>query len=102
MDKVTLNNGFTLLEMLIVLVIMSIFLLLTGIYKVDYDEEYYLFPSIYLYNQSEAMLKAEKVYMDDYDISFNSEGHVNRAQTLYFINKKIVVELGGGRLVFES
>ncbi len=102
MDKLALNKGFTLLEMLIVLSIVCLLFTITLTSKTHIDEDYYSFSSKYLYLQSEAMRKAEKISIDDYDIYFNTKGNVNRAQTLTFSNfKKIIVELGGGRLVQE-
>ena len=52
--------------------------------------------------QSEALRKNEKIFFDDKNISLNANGNVNKAQTIHFENNKdIVVELGGGRLVFK-
>ncbi len=103
MVKQVSNKGFTLLEMLIVLSIVCLFFTITLFHRTSIDEDYYSFSSKYLYLQSEAMRKAEKVSLEDYDIYFNSKGNVNRAQTLSFSNfKKIIVELGGGRLVQEE
>ncbi len=95
-------NGFTLLEMMITLCIMCIFLMITLIERTKVDEDYYAFSSHYLYTQSEAMRKAQKEYIDDKNISFNALGNVNKAQTLQFSNnKKIIIELGGGRLAYK-
>lgn len=95
-------KGFTLLEMMITLCIMSIFLMITLIERTKVDEDYYAFSSHYLYTQSEAIRKGQKEYIDENHISFNSLGNVNKAQTIQFSNnKKIIVELGGGRLAYK-
>ena len=77
MDKHLLTKGFTLLEMLIVISIISMIIMITFTNKISIDKDYYA-------------------------ISFNANGNVNKAQTIHFENNKdIVVELGGGRLVFK-
>ena len=102
MDKHLSTKGFTLLEMLIVISIISMIIIVTFTNKISIDKDYYAFASHYLFMQSEALRKSEKTFFDDKNISFNANGNVNKAQTIYFENNKdIVVELGGGRLVFK-
>ncbi len=95
-------KGFTLLEMMVTLCIISLFLTLTLIKRTSIDEEYYRFSSQYLFTQSEALRKAQRESIDERNISFNAIGNVNKAQTILFSNnKKIIVELGGGRLAYK-
>lgn len=102
MDKHLLTKGFTLLEMLIVISIISMIIMITFTNKISIDKDYYAFSSHYLLLQSEALRKSEKSFFNDKNISFNANGNVNKAQTIHFENNKdIVVELGGGRLVFK-
>lgn len=76
--------------------------MITLIERTKVDEDYYAFSSHYLYTQSEAIRKGQKEYIDENHISFNSLGNVNKAQTIQFSNnKKIIVELGGGRLAYK-
>ena len=92
MDKHLLTKGFTLLEMLIVISIINMIIIVTFTNKISIDKDYYAFASHYLFMQSEALK----------NISFNANGNINKAQTIHFENNKdIVVELGGGRLVFK-
>lgn len=102
MDKHLSTKGFTLLEMLIVISIISMIIIVTFTNKINIDKDYYAFASHYLFMQSEALRKNEKIFFNDKNISFNANGNVNKAQTIHFENNKdIVVELGGGRLVFK-
>lgn len=100
------SNGYTLIECLTVLFIMSVFsILFYPALKTDFSlQQFYLFKSDLIYLQSECMayqsegtLKTDLyslVY--DYDIRFNDLGHVNMAQTIRFTQKEGVVELGNG------
>lgn len=78
----------------------------------SYEENgYHVFPDQYLRIQSEAILTGEsRTYEDEFneslpEIRFNQNGNVNQARTIPFgeagMTKEIIVELGGGRLVFR-
>ena len=74
------------------------------------DTEFSVFTYRYLYLQSEAISKAERIAYEDPEgsiqdeIIFNSRGNVNSARTIQFdqngIIRTVIIELGGGRLVF--
>ena len=75
------------------------------------DRSYHLFPDSYLRLQSEAILNSERREMTAEDdsrslIRFNRKGNVDQARTLHFStpfsDREIVIELGGGRLVFRT
>ena len=108
MARPTSSSGFTLLEVCIVLLCISVLSLLYLPAREMEVSSYYTFPDAYLLAQSEAIRKAEKtMYYSDSsevpDVSFNEKGNVNKAMTLHFENrsKDIIIELGGGRLVFR-
>jgi len=89
------NKGYTLIEMLLVIIVISLFAL-TGIYiNKDYSYDYYDYLNEYLLKQSEAMLDREDKSME-YGISFNSMGHINQARTIKFDNRDLVIHLGNG------
>lgn len=101
MGKRSLNKGYTLIEMLVVLALISIFSLLTLNKSLDIDEAYYEFFDEYNLYKSIALKDSNKTYYD-YDIYFNEDANVNRARTITFDNgKSIIVELGFGVLKYE-
>ena len=61
----------------------------------------YLFQSDFLYHQSTAIKEAKHITFqwDKIAVIFNENGNVNQAKTVDVNGKKIVIELGGGRLV---
>lgn len=68
------------------------------------EEAWYLFPSGYLVEQSNAIKTASNTeYHPDAgpSVVFNATGNVKQAQTVDLSEKdrKIIIELGGGRLV---
>ena len=91
MDKHLSTKGFTLLEMLIVISIISMIIIVTFTNKISIDKDYYAFASHYLFMQSEALRKNEKIFFNDKNISFNANGNVNKAQTINFENNKDIV-----------
>ncbi len=102
MGKRMHKKGFTLIEMCLVIVLMSILFTISIKHSINTSYPYYQFPSKYLRVQSEAILEANhKELIDEYAISFNENGNVKKAQTLHFPQGDIVVELGGGRLVYK-
>lgn len=100
-----INKGFTLLEMLLVLLIISCLTVLS-VMKIPtlsinmFEEEYYV-------HQTKALALAQtQVYNHDFSsnvgsLSFNALGHVNQAQTIMVNNHKFTVQLGMGRLFYE-
>lgn len=89
------KKGFTLLEMLISLLIISIMLLIGISSNKNVDLDHYYFMNDYLYNQSKALLERENISYKK-GIYFNSMGHVNQAKTLEISNHEIIIHLGNG------
>lgn len=98
------NKGFTLAEVCLVIMMLSVFMMLcTPVSEVSLSS-IYRFPDEYLLKQSEALCRRKQtVYEDDAGntVIFNRSGNVRSARTLNFGKRKIVIELGGGRLVFR-
>lgn len=101
MVKLTLNKGFTLVELLVTIVVISILTLIYLPYaNFQYEDNLYTFYNSYLETQSKAIRYSEKMSMEEDDtIVFSPNGNVNQAKTIYFEQSSIVIELGGGRLV---
>ncbi len=103
------DNGYTLVELLLVLFVLSVSsALFYPAMNTDLStQQFYLIKSDLIRLQSECMAfqKEETLDIDAYsfvyeqDIRFNERGHVNRAQTIRFIKKKGVIELGNGVFV---
>ena len=53
--------------------------------------------------QSDAIVHAQRISLDDPEVNvvFNEKGNVNQAMTITKGNKTIVIELGGGRIVYQ-
>lgn len=103
------NKGFALLEMCICMFCVSIIVSLSLSFTIQMNQDYYEFADAYLQKQSQAILYAENRTYDNpaiqESISFNENGNVKHAQTLSFslgeTVRQIIIELGGGRLVFR-
>ena len=96
MVMVNMNRGFTMLDTLVSLFIVSL-MLLVGLPKMNVvNTEHYSFMNDYLLRQSEAFTRKEKTYLDGYPIYFNRNGHVNLGNTFEFKNHKVIVMLGNG------
>ncbi len=106
MDKRVRSNGYTLIEMILVLFVISVFsLLFFPMMNFDLSSQnFYLFKSDLVRFQSECMAFQKEGVLDtgvysisyDHEIRFNKLGHVNQAQTIRFIQKEGVIELGNG------
>lgn len=94
------NKGFTLLEMLLCLFIISTISLLTITKYSDLNLNHYYFMNDYLLNQSKAINEQKKKYLD-YGISINKQGHINMAKTININGHNIIIHLGNGYLTYE-
>lgn len=102
MEKHLSNKGFTLVEMCIVMLSLSTLALICLPAHEFSQGEWYLFPSKYWKKQSDSILNGEDNQIESEDghiIYFNQKGNVRQAKTLQIGNRKLVVELGGGRLL---
>jgi competence protein ComGC len=102
MDRLTSNRGFMLLEVCMTIMIISIMTLIFLPCCEFREAESYTFGDAYLETQSRAIAEQqpEELEREPY-ISFNEKGNVSQAMTLHLGNKEIVIELGGGRLVYR-
>ena len=101
-----MNKGSTLAEMCIVLVILSLLSLLWIMVKPMPSVSRSAFAARYLYEQSEAMVRAHRNEYTDEDsgeiIHFNEKGNTDSPRTIRFSEDvRLIIELGGGRLVFR-
>ena len=95
------NSGYTLIEMLLVLMIMGILLLLSvQSLKRDVHKPVGFVIDEIVMKQFEAIIECEKTYYEEYDceIRFNRRGNVNQANTYHVHEDKIIVSLGTGRV----
>jgi prepilin-type N-terminal cleavage/methylation domain-containing protein len=109
--RLSRDDGFALLELLIGIVILTMMTLLTLRVSAFTGEAYYTFPERYTRFRSEALLTGSpRVYEDDTEMDYpmirlGENGTVNQARTLVFPcgnrRKEIVIELGTGSLVFR-
>ena len=94
------NKGFTMLEMLIGICIISSLSLLFLNINHNLDLSHYSFMNDYLLKQSEIMLnKKEEVF--EKGVRFNSMGHINQARTIHFNIHKVILHLGNGYVTYE-
>ncbi|MGI6608707.1 MAG: prepilin-type N-terminal cleavage/methylation domain-containing protein [Erysipelotrichaceae bacterium] len=98
------NRGYSLIETIFVLFILSIFILIvTPIYRAGINRSSSLIINEIVMVQYEAILES---YYEEYDseevyIRFNRTGNVNMANTYDIEGNEIVVSLGTGR-VYEK
>ena len=102
-----LNKGFLLKEILIIVFMLSAMLLVyTPLIKIP-SYNHLLFYDDYIYNQTKSMANKETYFYEssylenEYFISFNEKGNVNKAQTIKVNDKTFVIELAGGRLLIK-
>ncbi|MDO4500249.1 MAG: prepilin-type N-terminal cleavage/methylation domain-containing protein [Erysipelotrichaceae bacterium] len=97
---ITNRRGYTLLEVLIVVLILSSMAVVSLSKNVFVEVEHYEFMNEYLKGQIEAMVNREYVHLDN-GIYFNENGHVNMANTYCFDRHKVISHLGNGYLSYE-
>lgn len=101
MVKPKLNKGYSVIEMIFVLFILSVFLLLiVPFYKTSIKRNSSLIINEIVMVQYEAILES---YYQEYDykdvyVRFNRIGNVNMANTYDIEGNEIIVSLGTGRV----
>ena len=99
------KKGFTLLETLLSLIIISGFFVLTLKREVNVNLDYINFSNDYLTKQADSLVNKSENELDsiygNYYVHFNECGRVNMAQTINFDNKNVVIHLGNGYLTYE-
>ena len=95
-----IKKGFSLLEILLTLVIVSSMLVLTLPLYSELDLKHLYFLNEYLSKQKDSLISHERNDLD-YDVSFNENGRVNHANTIDINNHKVIVHLGNGYVTYE-
>jgi competence protein ComGC len=111
MARLRRTEGFAMLELLVSVFVLSVLTTVAIRIPSVTEDGYHVFPDQYLRIQSEAILTGEtRDYEDEISeglpsIHFNQNGNINQARTIPFGTRgtvrQIIVELGGGRLVFR-
>lgn len=99
-------KGFTLLEMLLVMFIVSFISGWTLQYQMPTSNPVKLFEQHYLYQQVRALAIKQKTTLPTTNsnvslLTFNARGAINQAQTIKFNKTLFVVQLGMGRYVIR-
>lgn len=104
------TNGFTLLETLVVLLIISILSILGSPLLYRIDCEHFRMSAQYAFSQQEAIASTKRQTFEhhllygQYPIHFNGKGQINISQTLSFRGRKerkVIIYLGAGRIIIE-
>lgn len=105
MDRQRWNSGFTLIEMCFVLLIVSLLSSVSLRMRIPGSVKRTVFAAGYLEAQSEAMRTYRRLDVTDGEtgetLHFNAQGNTDSPRTLYFGDHRLIIELGGGRLVFR-
>lgn len=101
MGRLTSNKGFLLVDTCIAMLAIAVMTMLYLPCTEFGDKEEYTFADAYLEVQSRAMAERQGQELGDGTLSFNEKGNVDRAMTVQKGNHDIVIELGGGRLVYQ-
>lgn len=99
------NSGYTLIEMLLVLMIMGILLMMSvQSLKRDVHKPVSFVIDEIVMKQYEAIIECEKTYYEEYDcqIRFNRRGNVNQANTYHVYEDRIIVTLATGRVYVKK
>ncbi len=99
------NSGYTLIEMLLVLMIMGILLIMSvQSLKRDVHKPVSFVIDEIVMKQYEAIIECEKTYYEEYDcqIRFNRRGNVNQANTYHVYEDSIIVTLATGRVYVKK
>jgi len=107
MDKLHWNSGFTLIETLFVVIIVSV-LGSIAIRPVDLQfTRAYDFQSEFLHTQFVALMKhtdqnLKTMIVTDYPIRFKPNGNINMGQTIQIGQRTLVILIGTGRIHEKS
>lgn len=94
------EKGFSMLEMLVCMRILSAFSVVTLTNTNKLNLEHYEFLNDYCLKQSEAMKDNESKEVSK-GVYFNGMGHVNQARTIDFFNHKVIIHLGNGYATYQ-
>lgn len=100
-----IKKGFTLIEMVLTLMIISSLLVVSLKRETKLNLKWISFSNEYLTKQVDSLCNKRENelndYIDNYYVHFNEMGRVNKAQTINFNNKKVIIHLGNGYLTNE-
>lgn len=95
------NKGFTLIDILVVLFIVSSLSLVT-ISKYSAPDFLYIYlTNDILRDHVNSLVNKRESLVNEYGYYFNENGNINKAQTIHLKNKDIILHLGNGYLVYE-
>lgn len=94
------RKGFSMLEMLACLIIISAFMLVSISNTNKLNLEHYEFLNKYELSQSQAILNREETSVG-YGLHLNNMGHINQAKTIEFANHSVILHLGNGYATVE-
>jgi len=102
MDKPFSNKGFSLIETLIVLLLLTMVGTLTMRPFDTALTQSQDFQSKLIHTRFDALLTHQTITLEtevltDYAIRFNAQGNINMGQTIPFKNKEVVLQIGTGR-----
>jgi len=93
-----IKNGYTMLNVLLVMMIIATLTCITSINIEPINNDDKIFISNYLLSQVEAISKYKDTDVKLFPISFNENGGVNKAQTISINNRNFIIHLGTGYL----
>jgi len=102
MDKPCSNKGFSLIETLIVLLVLTLVGTLTIRPFETVLTQSQDFQSKLIHTRFDALLSHQTLTLateviTEYPIRFNAQGNINMGQTIPFKNKEVVLQIGTGR-----
>lgn len=99
------KKAFTLIDMLLTMIIISSLLVLSLQKEVVVNSDWINFSNDFLKTKTDSIINKKENELDSlygYSyMSFNSNGHINQANTIEFNNKKVIIHLGNGYLTYE-
>lgn len=99
------KKAFTLIDMLLTMIIISSLLVLSLQKEVVVNSDWINFSNDFLKTKTDSIINKKENELDSlygYSyMSFNSNGHINQANTIGFNNKKVIIHLGNGYLTYE-
>lgn len=100
MDKQFYSKGFTLAEMLIVLVLITVLYgMSVPVVSLSLTSHFFVFDYFEIQAKAIASSTNQAYTNHQFAVYFNDKGNVRQAQTLFVDNVEFISNLGGGRLV---
>ena len=99
------SKGFTLLELLVVSLFLSSFVLMALPFETKIEDDYHLFLNNYLLTKKDALINQEELILEcdnaPYELIFSKNGNIKQAQTISFKRHKVVIRVGYGSIYYE-